>query len=576
MNVSRMRAEDTKPDPANYPEGEIDANFLKDYTAWTESIIHGSYDIAGGIFMLRAVSSVASIGLIGMGNDYKEKMANLWKELSLYPDGSPVVSAALDQFSTTYPGATWYPTAKTDWIAEKRNLRDFSEFSQALRDGELVTIDPEERAYRASVMEIQRGLWKQRDDLITSFGGTAPELLSNWFEYQEDLTALKMREDYVWRWVGQQPWGKGVVEWWDRIHEKGAEKGENWYQAELLSETLFNMDLLEGAVFTENGIRQGSYSDARRAMYDKLDELRDASEQQDTEYSKISGQLDWYFRNVMDPFLTQREAVFTASEQVDQAAEKGPYYAQIADLANGQRRRRYQGETYITAEQFLYVSRSEEEQAATRLTWATRPPQWLSAFSFQTTYPDIKVAKPKLVKFFAEVNRIENEKDDFIRNNAISPQSTVGQALESRARLETEQLARDMGMERIWAMESLTPAQRIIEAKLFQDADLVYFAERGAELEGRFDLIRGAGGEIPYPVSTYEYRNFALAVDAARLSNTSLDDFLTGVEATLGEEGKPMPSWDMYQQVFFGQFSYPRPLPSETQAGGGVSVTVGT
>ena len=116
----------------------------------------------------------------------------------------------------------------------------------------------------------------------------------------------------------------------------------------------------------------------------------------------------------------------------------------------------------------------------------------------------------------------------------------------------------------IWEMASRTPAQRIVQAKLFQDADLVYFAEQGAQLEGRFDLIRGAGGEIPYQVSTIEYRNFALAVDAARLSNTALHEFLNGVEAILGEEGKPMPSWDMYQQVFFGQFSYPRPLPSAT------------
>jgi len=237
-------------------------------------------------------------------------------------------------------------------------------------------------------------------------------------------------------------------------------------------------------------------------------------------------------------------------------------FAQLTDLANTSKGGKHKGVEYPSPEEFLYSSKTAGEQRNTRISWASRPPEWLSNFSFSTTYAGLNVNEKKLAKLFSEVAQMEADFNEWAANSLVSTSSTIYQDQRSLLDLREASLATDLGLSKVWELHNASPAQRMLEANLTQNANFADFTRRAADTNALFALTRETQGGVPTALSSLTYAQFNADVDRARISDPLLDSMLTYIAQALGEGfGQPLHEHDMYAKVFFDYHGPPRNLP---------------
>lgn len=538
------------PDPASYPDtkkGQTD--YQTAAQEWRDTMVRSTEKKGAVQYMLRGLAAMVLPAPPQFTDQYELNMANIWKEVSVFPSGDENKSEVLRAFNNEYPDASWYPVGKTFGVP--RNVTNWDDWLQAYREGKIKSLDYRDYINFAAGQESYRAYINIQADNIKQIegGGGAPALLLNWHDRQQEIQNMRDEFDRYLAWNPE----------YARLHdemisaqtanslEDGAVEHQT-LQIQRLLELQRLMTELEGS-FTTNGLKGADF----QSIVGKIRELTDGVTYGPAT-SQVSKNLDWYWTNVGVPYYKEVGRLYDEAFNLPEA-DRGPIFDQIRQLKDSLEPQTHRGQAYPTPEQVGYASLSNQGQEQKRLEWMTRPLEWLSSFERKTIGLP---SGPEVDQYFNAADSLDQKFRDWAAASMVSPSSTAYQAQKTAVEQEKQKIAKQLGVSDVYAMTQAPIYQRLGTLGFTTNATFAQISDEADAIWRQYTAAGVSPGGSTASARAAQTWLFA-AIQRGRAADPEFDKLMSSLEYAMAPSGQErLVGSDMYMRVFFDYFG---PVP---------------
>lgn len=453
-----------------------------------------------------------------------------------------------DDFTRRFPGSEAYltPTSINGLTVEALPNQDLRRYSKILSGAkELLTDD--QRLNLTMYLNSRAVHDAHVQAIITKYAGgatnpidRAKNILHHYGEYKDELAAeAKSFDDYTTALGKDKDSGYGTFLSMVK-RSKNTDKPQYTLDQERMLSFLGDMNEIL-PLMEEGGIKPEGWKDLRRGILERLDA-------QDTTYGPpkdptLKALRDYLNSN--DAYFQQTDAIYRKIDNTPKA-EQGPLFDKLRALQD-----KTQGRNgFPSPEEFIYLAKTPQEQAAVRERWATRPPEWLSHFQRQTLgYQDA----PNANAFIDLVNST----DEAVKSLGLREGYGSNAYADAKAQRLNElgKRAAQLGLSQLWSQIQSPPYRRLMQSGVTLAPGFGQLALRADFLWSdlrRQGVVPGGTSEA----SIAAQRQFFTEVQRFRAQNLAADKWFTQLEIALAPAGKAKRAkQDLYAALFFDNWN---------------------
>lgn len=313
----------------------------------------------------------------------------------------------IDDYIGEHPSSFAYTIGYTVYGKQERELpyvpNEDDEFFESFYTGEREILSPEEYSRKLMTVESYRFYQSQMKSSMDAIGKDAPTLLRNGFERAQVMG--EFTEGWN-RWLAYNPEADAQLTVARTAWSERYGIPEATYEIERISTTMQLLREMSPLFTGESGMREEEY----RAVIGRLHELYD---QEGGDFGEPSTQVGkdmaWWYENVLEPYIDETADLYAkATNLVEQGADAGAVYDKIREIQNSYVGGvQHNGMTFPAPEEAFFGNKTKAEQQAALLSWATKPPTWLTQF---------QLSKVEGMPKFQERNAMLTELSEFDTN----------------------------------------------------------------------------------------------------------------------------------------------------------------
>jgi len=476
-----------------------------------------------------------------------------YEALNKIPQGSPARQQLYDQFIGEHPNLVPYLVGKSVADPEVKRPTDakggfsIEEYWRQVRDGARTRLSPDQwERYAAGSVDYQMIQHDYRVQ-VAQTGDTAAERLRN---YSAVMDASNRRAAALERLSQTNPLWK--AQWDIQLGESQAAKGiaAQTYQQQVAANFARDVkvvtDLVNDTPLAEQ-IDLGALRTARRALLDAYGSGYSTVADQ----GGVDGDVARYFRDVMDPYFNQIDALYAKAALVPKD-QRAPLYEQVRELRNTFTAPA--GEGLPAPEEVLYGMADQEQRVNLQLKRAGQPPGWLSGFQLQTVGLPVDEQHRE---FWDTVNKSEAAVREYFRQQHWIPTEKRAQDELANFQAWKEQFAKANGLDDEIAREQFTPFDRAASAHALVEPEWNVVGQAVSAVNGALAAASTDPAGTPASIDSRAGRpifdDFAAWLDAQRLRSSTLDQVFTRWGKILGGD-QPLVGTDLYRVFLFGEF----------------------
>src|SRR6266487_680281 len=382
---------------------------------------------------------------------------------------------------------------------------------------------------------------------VAQTGDTAAERLRN---YSAVMDASNRRAAALERLSQTNPLWK--AQWDIQLGESQAAKGiaAQTYQQQVAANFARDVkvvtDLVNDTPLAEQ-IDLGALRTARRALLDAYGSGYSTVADQ----GGVDGDVARYFRDVMDPYFNQIDALYAKAAAVPKD-QRAPLYEQVRELRNTFTAPA--GEGLPVPEEVLYGMADPKQRENLKLKWSSQPPGWLSDFQRQTVGLPVDEQHRE---FWDTVNKSEAAVREYFRQQHWIPTEKRAQDELANFQAWKEQFAKANGLDDEIAREQFTPFDRAASAHALVEPEWNVVGQAVSAVNGALAAASTDPAGTPASIDSRAGRpifdDFAAWLDAQRLRSSTLDQVFTRWGKILGGD-QPLVGTDLYRVFLFGEF----------------------
>lgn len=519
---------------------------------WMEPILRESEDRAAGQMLKQGLLSMILPWAQDYTPDAQKKVSAFFTFVNALPEDimDEIQSPFIGAFRATYPEADpWFVATNIDLRKEvDQELTEAEamfDYGQAVRDGEILTLDPKGWLVFYYGNNVKGHYLAQRSAIYQEFGDNPVEWLvsgpekeaaragldegyENFLAYQEDWAIRNHRQDLIYRNL-------------DAVATNARNARDNHGRipfSSLDNDRLFELKSLLGQLTDPNS------DDVSGVLRDINGQIKYFTESDNPMLQTVA---TWY-EDIAGPYYRDLNIIYKKIVETPKALQ-GPLYDQVRELADTQIPQRVDGFMMPTPEQVSFFNKTPEEREDWAIRKATTPPWWLTEFEREVLdFGDSE----KVDEFAEQVNRIEREFNIMTHQMNTSSTEYIN-AKEAKDRL-LMQIARDSGVEKIWESWHDPVYQQIEKAITINNESWNYItniADGMAEVADAKDFSLGGSSS-----SGMYYQSWLTArIEQLRRVDSSFDELLNRLsDAITDDRGNPLVGPDLYMKVFFGVY----------------------
>ena len=463
INLSRQRIGEP-PSPDLFAQGDQDPEYRKAYTLWAEHILNNAQNISTAVLLLHGLSGILSPAAFSPTPAWNDDTAQLWRALSVFPDGSSIKSDVIDQFIATHPDSNWYISGKSITNGgEVPTANDFTDWIRQGQDGLRTIFTAEEKVAWSAGMEELSYLDARQNEVVAGLGNNVEGVLNNYYKYRQIVQESSREFDRY------MLWNKPFAELWLRHQDDIPEDaGKEWFATNALLDARDAMSNVVD-VFTDGGIISRDWKSVNAEVNAELDKLEAYSK--NTPGQELAAGLQHYWDDIASPYYDKLSVLYDELGALPKALQ-APIYEQIRKLNNSQVPTEYNGMTLPTPEQTSYNGLAPEAQRTKLAHWAILPTGYLDNFQLDKVYGEV----PGLHELADYISKGTSNLQEWADTNQVSPNSSVYKAAQQEILSQEIAEAERLGVDPAYATLNLQPAFiRLMWAK---------FGENNTALQG--------------------------------------------------------------------------------------------
>lgn len=502
-------------------------------------------------------STVAPMSLFST-TEQREQWEKFWNN-SIVPEGfgSQGLSEAQTELIDGYVGDhplsfafTVFEKArgeKTRDLAFKEELDD--NFYDEFLTGESETMEPEDFADKIMAIQSLRFFQNEQD---TQLDKISPErdpwvLLVNGAARSDIMTETRERWD---RYLYLNPDADALLKKQRLLWAAEKNVPVRSFEADRLSTVSQILSEISPMLTGENNLR----STELRTLMSDVKQLFSETGEFGEANTKAEKATDWWFNNVMEPYIDQTEPLRLAADDAEaRGLSASPYWNEIRQLSNGQPLK-YKGQKVPTVEEVFFGNRNEDERVAATLKWQTQPLAWLSNFRLDTAGYDLN---PKARDFLNDVANFDQKFYENINKYGLTPGSDAYDRYESYRRETLLKEAHERGPKAVeaWRLNESTPFARLDYADYGSDS--ASWSQTGEAASNIAQQLRAAElspkgtSEDAVRLKSWLYQQ----IETMRDTDKSYDELWTNLsDITLLPDGTPREGSALYEAILFSNY----------------------